>query len=82
MHHEVLDPQASDALDGGRQAVARDMGDQSIPEDAPDDSGVLGHALLIARQGVEACRQHGLDRAWDLDLVDRYGQLPVAICEP
>ena len=57
------------------------MGDQDVPEDPADDGRVLGQALLVGWQAVEPGGEDGLDRRGHLDLLDRPGQLPGAVCQ-
>ena len=58
------------------------MGDERIPEDPAHHGGVLGRPLLGRREPVETGRQDRVDRPRDLDVLDRPGQLPVAVPEP
>ena len=60
-------------LGRGRDIVTRDVRHQLIPEDTPDHSGILGQALLILGQAIEARGKHRLDGPRDGDLVDRAG---------
>ena len=80
-NHELLDPQPAQRVADNGRAAPGEVGDQRVPEDPADDGGVLGRALLRRWQRVEAGRQHRLDRARDLDILEAAGELPLAVGE-
>ena len=76
-HDELFDPQTAQQSPVGRSEPPR----WAIrgPRRSAHDGGVLGEALLVARQSVEAGRQHGLDRGPGPRSPRRPGQLPAVI---
>ena len=81
-HDELLDPQAAQKVARRARTQATDVGEQDVPEDAPDDGRVLRHPLLLAGQPVEASGEDGLHRGGHFDLLDWSRQLPGAVRRP